>query len=93
MAGRSIRFEINRKGVTDLLKSDSVRADLEARASRIRDAIDTSGGEEFESSSWIGKDRTGGRAMAMVKTANLEARREVGENPSTLLRALDAGSG
>lgn len=92
MAGAIIRIELNRAGITELLKSDPVQFELATRAGWIQEALPTDDGAEFEASAWVGKDRTGGRAMAMVKTANTEARLAQAKD-NVLIRALDAGRG
>lgn len=92
MSKTTIRIAFNRNGMTELLKSKPLLDDLEARAGRIKDALTTDGGEEYAASAWVGKDRTGGRAMAMVKTANYEARATTAEHLD-LLYGLEAGRG
>lgn len=87
-----VRIKLNRSGIAALLKSAEVEADLSRRAENIRDALPKDDGAEYEATSWTGQDRTGGRAMAMVKTSNYEARRQNAED-NTLIRALDAGRG
>lgn len=83
-----IRIELNSAGITQLLSSDDVRYNLLQRAQAMADAA---GGEpDFEASSWVGRDRTGGRAMAMVKTGSAEGRRLAAEEQA-LERAIDAG--
>lgn len=92
MARGSLRIERNSKGIEALLKSAPVQAELEARALRIADAANASGDGHFEASSWVGRDRGGGRSMAMVVTKDAAARRSNAED-NVLMRALDAGRG
>ncbi|MEX1078883.1 MAG: hypothetical protein WED09_07230 [Homoserinimonas sp.] len=84
-------MKINNKGAVALLKSQAVLDELEARALRMEEAIPPGNGT-FTATGWIGKDRTGGRAMAMVKTMDTEARRAQAVD-NVLTRAIDAGRG
>lgn len=85
------KFEFNNKGIQALLKSAEVQADLTRRAEAIAAAA-RDGEAEYEVTSYIGPDRTGGRAMAKVRTANFAAMRAESEDRN-LTRALDAGRG
>lgn len=85
-----LRVKINKKGVEALLKSDEVAADLRRRVENMWDAIPKDDDAKYEESYWIGKDRTGGRAMASLKTTNAAARKANAEN-NTLIKSLDAG--
>lgn len=79
-----IRIDINDAGIRDLLKSDSVRALLKAKADRIAAAA----GPGMEATSWTGRTR----ARASVITATAKARKAEATNRS-LTKALDAGRG
>lgn len=88
----SVRIELNRKGVSELLKSDEVRYDLQKRASAIAAAANSPEVAEFnrdgyEARSFVGHDR----AQAVVRTATRKAKESEAEN-HTLLRALQAGA-
>lgn len=72
---------LNRKGVTVLLKSPEVKADLEARANRVANAA----GEGFEVDSEVGPQR----ARASVRTVTFDAMKSEAEDRA-LTRALDA---
>jgi hypothetical protein len=78
----SIRIEINRKAVRDILQSAPVQAESRQRAKRIEEAA----GDDFETVTFAGKDRT----QTLVRTKNYEGRRQEATN-RTLTRALDAG--
>ncbi|QOP64246.1 hypothetical protein QDW16_gp58 [Microbacterium phage Quenya] len=86
MAGAVKRVRMNPAGVVALLKSPGVQADLSARGQRIRSALPTSDGEEWEVDSFLGYDR----AQTVVRTGNAAARRTQAET-NALLRALDRG--
>lgn len=79
---RPVRVVLNRKGVRELLRSQQVLADLEARAQRIANAA----GEGMEAEAEIGRNR----ARASVHTATPEAVRAEAESRA-LTRSLDAG--
>lgn len=81
----SVRIQLNRAGVRQLLRSEEVQADLLRRAEQIAAAA---GGEAagFETSVVVGRNR----ARASVITATAEAM--VAEaRDRTLTRAIDAG--
>lgn len=78
----SVRIELNRDGVRELLRSQEVRDDLVRRAR----AIATAAGEGMEVDSQVGKHR----ARASVRTATDEAMRAEASDRA-LTRALDAG--
>lgn len=79
-----IRIEVNDAGIREILKSDAVQADLQARANRIAAAA----GSGMEASAFIGRTR----ARASVITATAKARKAEATNRS-LTKALDAGRG
>lgn len=82
--GTTIRIEVNQAAIREILKSDEVRADLEARAKRIAAAA---GGEpDYEVDVRWGSTR----ARASVRTATFDAIRDEARN-RTLSGALDAG--
>ena len=81
---KPVRVKLNRKSVRQILQSEEVRADLERRAQAIADAA--GGGEDFEVSSQVGKNR----ARASVITATYEARRAEAKD-RTLSTAIEAG--
>lgn len=78
----TVRIELNRQAVRDLLRSPEVAADLKRRA----DAIAKAAGEGMESDIEIGPNR----ARASVRTATFEAVRAEARKRA-LTRALDAG--
>lgn len=67
--GTTLRIELNRKGIVELLKSAEVRDDLMGRAERIAEAA---GGEEkgFAAKTSVAPDR----AAVAVETTTLQAR-------------------
>lgn len=77
-------IEINAQGMRDILRSEGVRKDLDARARRVAAAA----GPGMEASSTIGRRR----AMAMVRTATPRARNGEAKD-RRLTRAIDAGRG
>ena len=81
---KSVRIKLNRKSIREILQSDDVRADLERRAQAIADAA--GGGEDYEVSSQVGKNR----ARASVITATYEARAAEAKD-RTLSTAIEAG--
>lgn len=78
----TVRVVVNRAGVRELLNSDAIRADLEARAQRIASAAGP--GHRVD----VGRGRN--RARAAVITDTTEARRSEATD-GTLSRAIDAG--
>ena len=76
------KIKINSDAVAKLLRSEEVRADLEARGARIAAAA----GEGVEAETLQGRDRV----SVIVSTRTTEARRNEAEDRS-LTRALDAG--
>lgn len=84
-----VKIELNRKGVRALLCSDEVLEDLATRVGKMYEALPKGDGEEWSDSAFVGKDKTGGRAMARLITVNYEARRAAADG--ALIRALDAG--
>ncbi|PZE89943.1 hypothetical protein [Curtobacterium sp. MCBD17_008] len=82
--GTTIRIEMNQAGIRELLKSDEVRADLEARANRIAAAA---GGEpDYE----VDVRQGSSRVRASVRTATFPAILDEARN-RTLSGSLDAG--
>lgn len=79
---RNFRLRLNRSGVREILRSESVRADLLARAERIAAAA----GDGFVAESSVGATR----ARASVRTDTSEARLAE-SNDRALTRAIDAG--
>ena len=76
------RFELNSKGIRQMLRSEEVRADMERRARNIAAAA----GEGFEADAYVGRNR----ARGDVFTATVEAMRAEAEDMA-LTRAIDAG--
>lgn len=79
-----VQVRMNAAGARSILRSDSVRAFLKARADRIASAA----GPGMEASSMVGPNR----ARASVITATFKARRAEAKD-RRLTRALDAGRG
>lgn len=79
---QTIRIEMNRKGVEELLKSPEVQGDLKRRA----DAIAAAAGPGMEARVSVGKSR----ARATVITADFEAILAEATRKD-LTRAIDAG--
>jgi hypothetical protein len=82
MAIRSIRVELNRKGVIALLQSQDVADEINRRG----EAIARAAGEGVEVDSTRNRDR----AVTFVRTATEEAREAEAESRA-LSRAIDAG--
>lgn len=78
------RFQLNHRNIRELLRSDAVKADLEARARRIASAAGS--GHRVE------VDTGRNRARAAVITDTMGARRAEARDRS-LTRSLDAGRG
>ncbi len=75
------KFELNKKGVGELLKSEEMQAVLESHAAQVaKDA-----GPGYEPKTYIGKDRAA--VSVRVEAATKEAERDNYEN-NTLLRSL-----
>lgn len=75
------KFELNKKGVGELLKSEEMQAVLESYAAQVaKDA-----GPGYEPKTYIGKDRAA--VSVRVEAATKEAERDNYEN-NTLLRSL-----
>lgn len=81
---RSVRVELNRKGVIELLQSDDVAKDLTERAERIAAAAGQPG--DFA----VTPTRNRDRAVVFVTTAT-HAAREAEAETRALTRAVDAG--
>lgn len=82
MARSTIRIELNRSGVRQLLRGDDVKAELKRRAEKIAAAA----GPGHKVNSSVGANR----ARAEVVTDSFAARYNEATNRS-LTRALDAG--
>lgn len=75
------RFEMNKEGVGELLKSEEMQAVLESYAAQVaKDA-----GPGYEPKTYIGKDRAA--VSVRVEAATKEAERDNYEN-NTLLRSI-----
>ena len=79
-----IRFELNKKGVSALLRSPGVSRDLQARANRIA----TAAGDGVRAYTWQGHDRTRARVFTATRDADYRQARY-----RTLSRAIDSGRG
>lgn len=77
-----IRIELNRDGIRELLKSNEVRADLQARAERIAAAA----GPGFIADSTVGPNR----ARASAGTSDMDSMLAEAHDRA-LTRAIDAG--
>lgn len=86
MAKSVLKVKIISAGVLEILNHPDVAADLDRRAYAMHQALPTNNGEEWEVSSFKGRDRV----HAVVKTANTAARRTNAED-NALIRATDAG--
>ena len=73
------KFELNRKGVAELMKSDGMQAVLNDHASAIRNRC----GGGYEQDIFVGKNR----ANAMVRAETLKAKKD-NSNNNTLLKAV-----
>ena len=78
----TMRIELNRSAVRDLLRSDAVAADLRARAERIA----TAAGEGMEVETEIGPERARAAVITMTHKARLAEAQD-----RALTSALDAG--
>lgn len=74
-----MRFELNRKGVADLMKSEAMQGILSEKARAIRDRC----GDGYEQTVHVGRNR----ANASVKASSSKARRDNKKN-NTLLKAV-----
>ncbi|MDI9468677.1 MAG: hypothetical protein QM296_00545 [Bacillota bacterium] len=79
MSRRKFKFELNREGVGQLLKSEEMQAVLQGHASAMRDRC----GEGYEDEVLIAPTR----AIARVRAETAEARRDNAEN-NTALKAV-----
>lgn len=84
---KSVRVRLNIAGLKQILNSEEVAADLRARAERVRAALPTDRGEE-----WEVVELRGDRVSFLVKSANMEARKRAAEDP-VIQQALGAGRG
>lgn len=84
---KSVRVRLNIAGLKQILNSEEVTADLRARAERVRAALPTDRGEE-----WEVVELRGDRVSFLVKSANTEARKRAAEDP-VIQQALGAGRG
>ena len=73
------KFELNRKGVSELMKSDGMQDVLSNHASAIRKRC----GDGYEQDIFVGKNR----ANAMVKVETIKAKKD-NSNNNTLLKAV-----
>lgn len=73
------KFELNRKAVSELMKSDGMQAVLNDHASAIRNRC----GDGYEQDIYVGKNR----ANAMVRAETLKAKKD-NSNNNTLLKAV-----
>lgn len=80
-----IKIEMIPSGFVETMRSAEVRADLKARAERIRDATGVEGFEVIETDN-------AGRSGALVVAATIQARRAEAKD-KVLTRAIDAGRG
>ena len=74
-----VKFELNQKGVAELMKSAAMQDVLKGHASRIKNRV----GEGYEQDIYVGKNR----ANAQVWAATNEARKDNSKN-NTLLKAM-----
>ncbi|MGT2716562.1 hypothetical protein [Streptococcus respiraculi] len=74
-----MRFELNRKGVADLMKSAEMQTVLQQEATAIRNRC----GDGYEQDIYVGKNR----ANAMVSAESFKARKDNSKN-NTLLKAV-----
>lgn len=90
MASRTtVRIDINKGGIGELLGSKEVADNLEARGHRMAAAA---GGEAAGFEVTTSKQRKDGRSQVVVRTATVEARLAEA-NDRALSRAIDAGRG
>lgn len=73
------KFELNRAGVAELMKSSAMQEVLKEKASAIRNRC----GDGYEQDSYVGKNR----ANAMVTASSIKAKRDNLKN-NTLLKAV-----
>lgn len=78
----SVRIDLNRSGVRDLLRGDAVQADLKRRADKIAQAA----GPGHKVNVSVGRNRV--RAEVVTDTFQARAREATGRS---LTRAIDAG--
>lgn len=73
------KFVLNRKGVSDLMKSEQMQNVLKEKASKIHNRL----GDGYGQDTYIGRNR----ANAMVWADSIEAKRDNSEN-NTILKAV-----
>lgn len=74
-----MKFELNRQGVAELMKSEAMQSVLSDKARAIRDRC----GDGYEQMVYVGRNR----ANASVKAVTRKARRDNKKN-NTLLKAV-----
>lgn len=74
-----MKFELNRQGVAELMKSEAMQSVLSDKARAIRDRC----GDGYEQTVYVGRNR----ANASVKAVTRKARRDNKKN-NTLLKAV-----
>ena len=75
----NVKFKLNRRGVSELMKSSNMKQVLSGKASSIQQRC----GDGYKSDVFVGKTR----ANAMVKASTYKARRDNSKN-NTLLKAV-----
>ena len=75
----NFKFQLNRAGVAELMKSSAMQEVLNEKASAIRSRC----GDGYEQDSYVGQNR----ANAMVTASSLKAKRDNLKN-NTLLKAV-----
>lgn len=75
----NMKFKLNRKGVSDLMKSEEMQAMLRERATNIRNRC----GDGYEQDVYVGSTR----ANAMVRAATYQAKKDNLDN-NTLLKEV-----
>lgn len=74
-----VKFELNRKGVADLMKSSEMQSVLKEYATNIKNRC----GDGYEQDIYVGKNR----ANAMVSATTYQAKRDNMKN-NTILKAV-----
>lgn len=81
------KIKLNSAGFTALLNGAEIRSNLTKRGNAIEAGLPTNNGEEWEVSTFQGKDRTN----VTVRTKNQAAREASAEN-NVIVRNLGAGA-
>lgn len=77
-----VRFELNRAGVREMLRSNGAMSVCQSKATEVRSRV----GDGYEITTYVGRNRVN----ASVHAATFEARKDNSDH-NTLLKALGGG--